>query len=87
MSNSQSAQLPKAEMGATGYTPGEAAAILTEAGFAVTAKQIRRTIRKDQLKASQVSGRWYISRKTVQAMLKASALAATAEEEAQAPTS
>jgi hypothetical protein len=86
MSSSNSVKLPKANMGATGYTPDEAATILVEAGFTATAKQVRRAIRKGQVKATQVSGRWYISRRTVTSMLKASEAAAK-EEEVPSPTS
>ena len=53
----------KAKMGATGFTPKEAALKLTDQGSSITAKQIRRALRKGKLQATQISGRWYISSK------------------------
>lgn len=55
----------KAQMGATGFTPKEAALKLTTQGSSITAKQIRRALRKGTLPATQLSGRWYITSKAL----------------------
>ena len=62
---SESPPKVKAQMGATGFTPKEAALRLTDQGSAITAKQIRRALRKGTLPATQISGRWYISSKAL----------------------
>jgi len=71
-------------MGTTGYTPQEAALVVTDKGFPFSAKQLRRALRKGQLTANQVSGRWYISRKNLNTFIrskgKAAAAAVKAEE-------
>jgi len=66
-------------MGVTGYSPKEAAKILTEAGFPISGKQIRRALRKGTLKATQLSGRWYIPRKNLTTFSKARAKAQEAK--------
>ena len=60
----------KAQMGATGFTPKEAALKLTSKGFGISAKQIRRALRKGTLPANQISGRWYISTKELNEFAK-----------------
>lgn len=60
MTQENSAPKAKAQMGATGFTPKEAALRLTSQGSGITAKQIRRALRKGTLPATQISGRWYI---------------------------
>jgi len=77
----QTAQV-KAQMGATGFTPKEAALKLTEQGSTITAKQIRRALRKGTLSANQLSGRWYISSKELTKFAKGKEAKATE----QAPT-
>jgi FAD synthase len=69
----------KAQMGATGFTPQEAAFKLTEQGHTITAKQIRRALRKGTLPAKQISGRWYINRKDLTKFAKAKEVKASKE--------
>lgn len=73
--NSVQGKFPKPQTPAS-YTPKEAALL---AG--ITGKALRRAIRKGKLEASKVSGRWYISSKTLSKYL-ASREVKSEEEEA-----
>lgn len=73
----------KAQMGATGYTPQEAALKLTSQGSTITAKQIRRALRKGTLPATQISGRWYIPVKALTKFAKEKEVKAKAQAQAQ----
>ena len=60
-----------AQMGSTGFTPKEGAHILTEQGYSISSKQLRRALRKGRVKgAVQLSGRWYIPKRALNLMIK-----------------
>lgn len=63
----------------SGFTPKEAAHIV-----GITGKALRRAIRKGSLEANKVSGRWYISPRTLTKYLASRKAKAEVEEEAKA---
>lgn len=61
----------KAQMGTTGFTPQEGAKVLTDRGFPISPKQLRRALRKGKVEgAVQLSGRWYIPRSALNRFIK-----------------